>query len=91
MSNELVTDYGGLLSLARNLDFIEKIITRTVGMLRRLHDFGPDPFDLSAFDQIVGNYAVTLEKCNAIVRLKDKIAYNELAYFRVLLLVLLTL
>jgi hypothetical protein len=66
----LYIEFGvAIQNLAQNLDSIEKIIKNAKRQLRerRLHDFGPDPFDLSAFEQIVGNYAVTLDECNTLL------------------------
>jgi hypothetical protein len=66
----LYLEFGvAIQGLAQNLDSIRKIIGNAERQLheKRMHDFGPDPFDLSAFDQIVGNYTVTLDKCNALL------------------------
>lgn len=66
----LYLEFGvAIQNLAQNLDSIEKIIQNAERQLRerRLRDFGPDPFDLNAFDQIVGDYAATLGECNTLL------------------------
>lgn len=66
----LYLEFGvAIQTLAQNLDSIQKIIQNAERQLRerRLRDFGPVPFDLDAFDQIVGDYAGTLDECNTLL------------------------